>query len=56
MKTKANVSYLADIFSQAYNEDLLTFLTDGGGILPWDGLSETHLKTITDLVAALPSH
>ena len=56
MKTKANVSFLADIFSQQYNEDLLTFLTNGGGILPWDGLSETHLKTITDLVASLPSH
>lgn len=67
LRTKSEVSYLADIFSQqtfsswfgiskTSNLDLLTFLTDGGGVLPWDGLSDTHLKTITDLVDRLPNY
>jgi hypothetical protein len=53
LQTKANVSYLADIFNQVYDEDLLSFLTDGGGIMPWDGLSHAHLQTILDLVDKL---
>lgn len=56
MRTKANVSYLADIFQQAYGEDLLSFLRTGGGILPWDGLSESHMKSIIDLVNNLKSY
>lgn len=56
MRTKANVSYLADIFSQEYQEDLLSFLTDGGGILPWDGLSKEHLQTILAYVNNLPTN
>lgn len=56
MKTKANVSYLADIFQQQYGEDLLSFLRTGGGILPWDGLSETHLQTIIDFVNNLKAY
>jgi len=56
MRTKSNVSFLADIFLQKYNEDLLTFLTNGGGVLPWDGLSEDHLKNITSYVNSLPTH
>jgi hypothetical protein len=56
MRTKCNVSFLADIFFQEYSEDLLNFLTDGGGILPWDGLSREHLDEIIDLVNNLPSN
>ncbi len=56
MRTKANVSYLADIFQRIYHEDLLTFLSNGGGILPWDGLSTSHLNTIIDMVSRLPTH
>lgn len=56
LRTKANVSYLVDIFSQTYSEDLLTFLTDGGGILPWDGLSKDHLNIILAYVDKLPTH
>jgi hypothetical protein len=33
LRTKSQVSFLADVFSQKYNEDLLSFLGDGGGIL-----------------------
>jgi hypothetical protein len=56
MRTKCNVSYLAEIFTQEYGEDLLNFLTDGGGILPWDGLSRQHLDEIIDMVNNLPSN
>lgn len=56
LKTKAEVSFVADMFSQQYNENLLTFLTDGGGVLPWDGLSYSHLQTILDLVKKLPAY
>lgn len=56
MKTKANVSYLAYVFNQIYGEDLLSFLGDGGGVLPWDGLSQIHLQTLIDLVHNLPKN
>lgn len=56
LKTQSQVAHLSKVFQQTYNEDLLTFLTDGGGILPWDGLSDTHLKELTDLVKNLPQY
>jgi hypothetical protein len=56
MRTKANVSFLSDIFTQTYNEDLLSFLGDGGGILPWDGLSKEHMQQILAYVDKLPTH
>jgi len=56
IKTKANVSYISDIFTRQYNEDLLSFLGDGGGILPWDGLSKEHLATILNLVNRMPKN
>ena len=56
LQTKSQVSYLADVFNQKYKEDLLSFLGDGGGILPWDGLSDTNLAKITDLVNRLPQY
>lgn len=56
LRTKANVSFLAWEFQKQYNTDLLSFLTDGGGILPWDGLSHSHLATIISLVNSLPAH
>lgn len=56
MVTKSQVSFLSDVFSQVYGEDLLSFLGDGGGILPWDGLSDTNLAKITDLVNRLPQY
>jgi len=56
MRTKANVSFLAYRFQIKYGEDLLSFLTDGGGVLPWDGLSTKHINTIIDMVSRLPTH
>ncbi len=56
LRTKANVSYLAYIFAAVYNEDLLTFLTNGGGILPWDGLSQSQMQVLIDYVNNLPKN
>ena len=56
LRTKANVSYLSYIFTAVYNEDLLTFLTNGGGILPWDGLSQSQMQILIDYVNNLPKN
>ncbi len=56
LKSKAQVSFVAWEFNKQYNEDLLSFLTNGGGILPWDGLSSAHMTTIINLVHALPTN
>lgn len=55
LKSKAQVSFLAWEFNKQYDEDLLTFLTNGGGIMPWDGLSSAHLQTLITLVNNLPA-
>ena len=55
MPSKAAISFLADVFSQIYKEDLLTFLTNGGGILPWDGLSDNQLKQLLAFTNKLPN-
>jgi hypothetical protein len=55
LPSKAAVSWLADVFQQIYKEDLLTFLTNGGGILPWDGLSDNQLKQLLALTNKLPN-
>lgn len=56
LKSKVQVSFLAWEFNKQYSEDLLSFLTNGGGIMPWDGLNSTHLKTLIDLVNNLPAN
>ena len=53
--SKAAISFLADVFQQIYKEDLLSFLTNGGGILPWDGLSDSQLKTLLAFTNKLPN-
>ena len=55
LPSKAAVSWLADVFQQKYKEDLLTFLTNGGGLLPWDGLSDSQLKTLLTFTDKLPN-
>jgi len=54
IKTKSGISFLADVFQQIYKEDLLTFLTNGGGILPWDGLSDNQLNSLLTFTNKLP--
>jgi hypothetical protein len=55
LQTKTQVSVLADYFQQKYDRDLLTFLKDGGGVLPWDGLSDAQFYTLTTYVNNLPA-
>lgn len=58
MKTKSQVSYLADKFQKRYNVGLLSFLNDGNSTLslPWDGLRNSNLSKIIDLVNSLPDY
>lgn len=54
LRTKANLSFLADIFNQLYGQDLLTFLR--GGIWPKDRLSDDDVSQINSMIAALPNY
>ena len=54
LKTKTQVSWLADIFQQNYKMDLLDFLKRGKGQLPQAGLNNTELQQILNIVNALP--
>jgi hypothetical protein len=53
-RTKANASFLSDIFSQRYGEDLLTFLR--GGWWPQDRLSDEDVNVINNYVNQLPNY
>lgn len=55
LKTKANASWLAYINQKNYGSDLLTFLRNGGGVLPWDGLSDADIVAITNYINSLPN-
>lgn len=54
LRTKANLSFLADVFNQVYGQDLLTFLR--GGIWPKDRLSDDDVALINSMIAALPNY
>ncbi|MDP1763078.1 MAG: hypothetical protein Q8L07_04255 [Sediminibacterium sp.] len=56
LKTKSQVSYLAYKFQQSEKVGLYQFLGNGGGLLPWDGLSSAHLATINKFVSSLPNY
>ena len=56
LKSKAQVSFVAWAFNELFHDDMLAFLSGGTGLLPWDGLSNAHLKTIINLVNALPTN
>ena len=53
---KTQVSYLAYKFNQKTGNDLLGFLSDAGGLLPWDGLSKEHLSAIVNYANSLPNN
>jgi hypothetical protein len=54
LKTKGDVHAIVVTFPQKYNIDLYEFLKTGGGILPWDGLSNNELAQINNYVNSLP--
>jgi len=55
LQTKTQVSVLSEAFLNKYNRQLISFLKDGGGILPWDGLSDSQFLTLTTYVNNLPA-
>lgn len=54
MRTKANASFLAYVFQQIYNMDLLSFLR--GGMWPQDRLSDADVAVINNFVNKLPNY
>jgi hypothetical protein len=54
LRTKANASYLAEIFTEKYGMDLLKFLR--GGWWPQDRLSDTDVKYIDEYLEKLPNY
>lgn len=56
LRTKANASFLAWEFQKTDGIDLLAFLRNGGGLLPWDGLSDADILQINDYINALPNY
>lgn len=55
LHTKANASFLAWEYQKTEGGDLLAFIRNGGGVLPWDGLSDADVVQITDYVNQLPN-
>jgi hypothetical protein len=54
LKTKANVSFLAEIFYRMTGQDLLTYLR--GGIWPQDRLSDSDVNAINQFLSKLPNN
>lgn len=54
LKTKANVSYLADVFYRLTGQDLLTYLR--GGSWPQDRLSDENVNEINQFLSKLPNN
>lgn len=54
LKTKAEVSIVAFIFQDNYKKDLLSYLGDGKGYMPQNGLSDYDISIIINYVNKLP--
>lgn len=55
LKSKCQVSFLADVFAQNYKKDLFTYLRDGSQSSGfWGGLSDGDLNTVIKIVNSLP--
>lgn len=53
--TKGDVNIVAQSFSNQYGLDMYSFMQNGGGIFPWDGLSSSEMQQVNDYVNSLPS-
>jgi hypothetical protein len=56
LRTQSQVSFLADVFSQVYKEDLLEFMKRGKGLMYQAGLSDAELSSVIDKVNRLPKY
>lgn len=55
LRSKYEVSFQCYVFQKTYGVSLLSFLQNGGGILPWDGLSNAHMNILINYVKNLPA-
>lgn len=55
-RTQANLSFIAWKFQKMYGSDLLTYLRNGGGILPWDGISDAEIVSLNNYITSLPKY
>lgn len=60
LHTKANASFIAWKFAQpepsGFGKDLLSYLKNGKGVFPWNGLAASDIVAITDYVNSLPNY
>ena len=56
LKTKSQVSWLADVFQKKYKTDLFDFLRKGKGIMYQAGLNNNELNQIISIVNKLPNY
>lgn len=56
LKTKAQVSFLSDIFSQIHKQDMLEFLKKGKGLMPEAGINSSELGEIINIVNNLSKY
>lgn len=56
LKTKSQVSWLAEKFFIKYNKDLLQWLKEGSDLFPWNGLGSDELQRILNIVDKLPNY
>ena len=56
LKTKSQVSWLADIFQKKYKTDLFDFLKKGKGVMYQSGLNNAELNQIITIVNKLPKY
>lgn len=56
LQSQAEVSFLAWKFNQTWNRDLLTWLRNGPGTMPWHGLSTAEVSNLNNFVYQLPKY
>ena len=53
-KNQCEVSIMSALFTQQTDHDLFSFLTDGLGYMPQNGLSDYDMQVLIDYVSSLP--
>lgn len=53
-KTQVEVSIMSYLFNQEYKKDLFSFLVEGLGYMPQNGLSDYDMQVLIDYVNSLP--
>lgn len=56
LRSRAEVSFVSWKFTQAWDRDLLTWLRDGPGSMPWHGLSTSQVTSLNNFVYQLPKY